>query len=263
MAQVVVDLHAEESEPEEAAESADVEESNANPAEEQQADGLAEASSTAEPPWPMTYGEQLIWEMTQKYKGRRYDRKRTEELARPRRRHLTQDYAVLLQSPRPATSSQSGETTSQSVGVMTPRRLEEMVERLSKPKKTRSELEPTVESLSLMPYGEALVLRAKAQEKSKRAGFDLQSMVTRLSSPRARRDVSDVPPLHVPLPSETRGQPPVNFARLFAMAKPTRRGASCSSWHITPGEVERIRGGERSVDEPPAPVEIEGDEQVK
>mmetsp|Transcript_10730 Transcript_10730/g.23873 ORF Transcript_10730/g.23873 Transcript_10730/m.23873 type:complete len:250 (+) Transcript_10730:103-852(+) len=235
MAQVVDELHAEESEPEEAAESSDEleqvsaePEASAFPSEEQQGLLVREeitndvASSTAEPPWPMTYGEQLIWEMTQRYKGRRYDRKRTEELARPRRCHATEDYSMVLPSPRPATSSQSAENASSNVSAMTPRRLEEMVERLSQPKKTRSDLQPALTSMSFMPYGEVVVLRAQTQERSRRTGFDLKSMVNRLSSPRARRDVSYVPPLHVRHPSGTRGRP-VNFERLFAMAEPTRR----------------------------------------
>mmetsp|Transcript_38190 Transcript_38190/g.89606 ORF Transcript_38190/g.89606 Transcript_38190/m.89606 type:complete len:311 (-) Transcript_38190:128-1060(-) len=211
-------------------------------AEEQQAPASSEESAA-----PMTYGEQLIWEMTQRYKGRPYDRKRTEELARPRRPRVPEDLP-----PLPTPRSKSSQDTSASKALMTPDRLEQMVKRLASPRKIRTDPEPSTISLSQMPYGEALVQKAQMEERAKRIGFDLQSMVNRLASPRRRSETPDaaVPPQVSTIGSSRLAGAPVDFARLAAMAKPTRRGASCTSWHVTPKEVASVRSSREGGSQP-------------
>mmetsp|Transcript_5230 Transcript_5230/g.14804 ORF Transcript_5230/g.14804 Transcript_5230/m.14804 type:complete len:451 (-) Transcript_5230:10-1362(-) len=203
----------------------------------------------------LCYGEQLIEEMNLRYKQRAIDRQRLEQLSMPRRAGANIrtwriprsaasegcDSDELFERRALRSSRREEQEEPRSKSAHAPRLQKEEVdalcERLAKPRRNVRQQASEVGLAALQPKygepkppalsaGELEVLKAKDQERSKVAGFDLNSMVERLSAPRV--PMPRAPSSGEEQMRESRGQ--VDFERIDALARPVKRGASCTSW---------------------------------
>lgn len=164
---------------------------------------------------PLSYGEQLILEMTLRHKGKPFDRQRQAELATPRRRHNSDEEkfgaSELLQDNR-------------RLGVKETRA---MLERLSKPRGASASLRPVTP-------GEALLLEKESRRSGRNRALDVAACIERLTAPRAPPQLSASSAEQMMFATASRLGPnrTCDGARLAELARPKKRAASSASWGV-------------------------------
>eukprot|EP00931_Biecheleriopsis_adriatica_P000369 TRINITY_DN100397_c0_g1_i1.p1 TRINITY_DN100397_c0_g1~~TRINITY_DN100397_c0_g1_i1.p1 ORF type:complete len:400 (+),score=62.83 TRINITY_DN100397_c0_g1_i1:70-1269(+) len=179
---------------------------------------------------PLCFGEQLVLETYMRFRGRRYDRKRQDELSRPRN---------VKQSP----NDQWGHTPGGRTNALEKDEVDQMLERLAKPRRQPMALEPP-----------SLVLHS-AKSTAAHAG----EVFRRLSSAKPHREFDPTPGEKVcMLYNAQQAGRSVNFDRLSAMAKPKRRPGHMDQTfastlpHVYANTPRAITGGPPSL--PSAPL---------
>jgi len=191
---------------------------------------------------PISYGERLILETCVRCRQRPYDRERQEALSRPRRggkdvgvdrsageRSLpTVSGGVSCEpSTQPSTARSS---TSQDTRRLNMAQTDQLVNRLSTPRRHQKSAKPPAEQLPL-----------RSQERSAKpeaGGLAIASMVARLSAPRSARALSPTPGERVVLMwnrSENLRKP--DLERLNRLAIASRRGGTAAAWGVRPWEA--------------------------
>mmetsp|Transcript_1869 Transcript_1869/g.5485 ORF Transcript_1869/g.5485 Transcript_1869/m.5485 type:complete len:364 (-) Transcript_1869:150-1241(-) len=159
---------------------------------------------------------QLVLETYFGSKRRPYDRKRQDELARPRR------VATPPSRANGSTSLEQPSTRTASVDKVSREKVDSVVARLAQPKKTM---------LSARSPGDSIVAMVQDQERARRPQLDVDAIVLRLATPRRVRRDMETPGERILSMYNTPAHPrPVNLDRIAAMAKPTRRGGSSAAW---------------------------------
>mmetsp|Transcript_43991 Transcript_43991/g.88758 ORF Transcript_43991/g.88758 Transcript_43991/m.88758 type:complete len:401 (-) Transcript_43991:80-1282(-) len=170
---------------------------------------------------PLSFGEQLVLETYVRCRQRPYDRKRQEELAAPRRRAATAGG-----SGEPGAASQDSSVQQPPPAKTLPRsQVDEICARLSQPRRFVS---------GKTSAGEE-VQQSSDAERAKRAALDVGAMLERLATPRLPRAHSPTSGEKIVMSyKETSSGRSVDHERVAALAKPTKRGASCTSWGVRP-----------------------------
>lgn len=159
---------------------------------------------------------QLVLETYFGCKRRPYDRKRQDELAKPKR--------VASASVPPDGGVSLDQISSRSVLMdkESKDKQDSLIARLSQPKK-----QPPRGNSS----GECILAMVQHEERSKRANVDVDAMLQRLATPRRRQRQPPTPGERVlPCYNKSAQSRSVDLHRINAMAKPTRRGGSCTAW---------------------------------
>eukprot|EP00930_Biecheleria_cincta_P025412 TRINITY_DN18101_c0_g1_i2.p1 TRINITY_DN18101_c0_g1~~TRINITY_DN18101_c0_g1_i2.p1 ORF type:complete len:488 (-),score=92.47 TRINITY_DN18101_c0_g1_i2:119-1363(-) len=161
---------------------------------------------------PLCFGEQLVLETYMRNKGRRYDRKRQDELSQPRR----------PKGDSWASGYQGGEPMDDR--VLDKQQLKNLVARLAKPKR----------HLSNEDAGQMVMLHSMRDEALKRqSAADTAALIKRLAAPKASRAYDPTPGERICM-MYNRWKPTraVNLERLADMAKPKKRGGRAESWGV-------------------------------
>jgi len=170
---------------------------------------------------PLNFGEQLVLETYMRYKGRRYDRKRQDELSKPRRKRAQETWGAQAVQGNPA------EPGGQSVAAMSREEVDKLVARLGKPKK---KVIAEQGNLVAMHSQQADVRKAKAAA----AAADNDAVFKRLAAPKSSRPFDPTPGEKVCMMYQSaRIRRPVNFERLADISKPKKRPGRAESWGIT------------------------------
>eukprot|EP00747_Dinoflagellata_sp_TGD_P165745 gnl/TRDRNA2_/TRDRNA2_187495_c0_seq1.p1 gnl/TRDRNA2_/TRDRNA2_187495_c0~~gnl/TRDRNA2_/TRDRNA2_187495_c0_seq1.p1 ORF type:complete len:456 (+),score=70.65 gnl/TRDRNA2_/TRDRNA2_187495_c0_seq1:89-1369(+) len=200
----------------------------------------------------LSFGEQLVIETAMRFRGRSYDRRRQEELATPRRRgaqgmsgtasreldffmscekeggkSISDDLSA-QSSIRPQVTSEDSERKLQKQEV------DELLDRLSKPRRQQIAHKPSSGDLSFQ--------RSQQDESIRqREGFDLQHMVERLATPKKNYRLGPASGESVVLLHRSRcqGRPP-DESRLKELSRPKRRGGSCMAWGVDWNQTDHL-----------------------
>eukprot|EP00435_Cladocopium_sp_Y103_P065840 s123_g27.t2 len=158
----------------------------------------SQSSSEAEAEVPLSFGEQLVLETYLRFRGRRYDRQRQEELCQPRR----------IKPPADRWSSGRRE-------VLEKEQLEDLLKRLAGPKRGKA-----------TDSGELIALHSSKQEMVQRRvqAKDVEATFARLSAPKTARGYDPTPGEKVCLMYNQTSHRSVNLERLADMAQPKKRG---------------------------------------
>ncbi|CAE8623568.1 unnamed protein product [Polarella glacialis] len=195
---------------------------------------------------PLSFGEQLVLETYIRCRARRYDRKRQEELSQPRRQKAAKEFLCKMPS--------AGGSEESSRAPLDKSQVEDLVSRLSAPKKSSHQL----------AAGASIAMHASQAEVSKARPVVDEAVWARLAAPKPGRPNDPTPGERVCMMyhnfSTGRG---VNFERLADMAKPKKRGGSCASWGIHPNRTTgalsaRDSTSRDSMSLPPAPDSARG-----
>jgi len=170
---------------------------------------------------PLNFGEQLVLETYMRYKGRRYDRKRQDELSKPRRQKVQELWGMQAGQGSP------DQRLGQSVVSMNREEVDSLVARLTKPKKQKANSDHG--NMIAMHSQQADVRKAKAA-----ATADNDAVFKRLAAPKSSRPFDPTPGEKVCMMYHSaRTRRPVNFERLADISKPKKRGGRAESWGIT------------------------------
>ncbi|CAK8994309.1 unnamed protein product [Durusdinium trenchii] len=165
-------------------------------------------ASSEEAEVPMSFGEQLVLETYLRFRGRRYDRQRQEELSQPRR----------IKPPADHWTGGRGRK------VLEKEQLDDMLKRLAEPKRGKA-----------TDSGELIALHSSKQEivKQRVQAKDVEATFARLSAPKTRKGYDPSPGEKVCLMYNQASGRNVNLERLADMAKPKKRGGAPDSWAVT------------------------------
>lgn len=178
---------------------------------------------------PLNYGECLVLETYLHCKRGHYDRKRQEELARPRQAKAVYDsWGIGLGQGESSSTADSTKTLNRS-------QVHDLVSRLTAPKTNKAAL----------AAGENIALQASQKDISKerlKTAADVEETFRRLAAPKPPKLSEPSPGEKVCLmynsfhPGRT-----VDFQRLYDMAKPKKRGGSARSWGVYPTQPHTAR----------------------
>mmetsp|Transcript_5568 Transcript_5568/g.9939 ORF Transcript_5568/g.9939 Transcript_5568/m.9939 type:complete len:436 (-) Transcript_5568:61-1368(-) len=181
---------------------------------------------------PLCFGEQLVLETYMRYKGRRYDRKRQDELSQPRRKNkkAAEDWGV-------QTANMAGDAGSPGAGVVSREEVDKIVARLAKPKKPAA-----VES------GHSVAMHAHNVDVQKARGAAADPEVfRRLTEPKKARPFDPTPGEKIVMMYQTaRITRAIDPEKLAEMSRPKKRGGRAESWGLT-----RHHNAERQVSSTP------------
>lgn len=163
----------------------------------------SQSSSEAEAEVPLSFGEQLVLETYLRFRGRRYDRQRQEELCQPRR----------IKPPADRWSSGRRE-------ALEKEQLEDLLKRLAGPKRGKA-----------TDSGELIALHSSKQELVQRRvqAKDVEATFARLSAPKTARGYDPTLGEKVCLMYNQTSQRSVNLERLADMAQPKKRGGAAAA----------------------------------
>uniref|UniRef100_A0A7S4SBR7 Uncharacterized protein n=1 Tax=Alexandrium monilatum TaxID=311494 RepID=A0A7S4SBR7_9DINO len=159
----------------------------------------------------LPFGEQLVLETFIRCRRRPYDRKRQDELAAPRRRGTSADGG----SQEPSRQEPSR--------TLPQAQVDELLSRLAQPKRYAHDDAPPEDELAR---------QAREADRAKRAAIDVDAMVSRLAAPRLLRAHSPAYGERAAAQADAAPGRPVDYDRLVDLARPVKRGASCSAWGV-------------------------------
>jgi len=159
---------------------------------------------------PLYFGEQLVLETYMRNKGRRYDRKRQDELSQPRGRNHGALELEMLENNRT---------------FLNQAQLKNLVSRLAKPKRFQNTDDAAVTMVTMNS------IHAEVSKAPNRANAEL--VFRRLAAPRSSRGY-DLTPGEKICMMYNRWKPgrTVNLDHLADMAKPKKRGGRASTWGV-------------------------------
>lgn len=160
---------------------------------------------------PLYFGEQLVLETYMRNKGRRYDRKRQDELSQPRGRNHGALELEMLENNRT---------------FLNQAQLKNLVSRLAKPKRFQNTDDAAVTMVTMNS------IHAEVSKAPNRANAEL--VFRRLAAPRSSRGY-DLTPGEKICMMYNRWKPgrTVNLDHLADMAKPKKRGGRAQSWGVS------------------------------